>query len=169
MIIRPAPSLPNDFHCGLQTDEWVMTDLFVNRDLVPPSSISSWQDLLKPEYKGKITSFDPRRAGSAQTTVAYLSALFGDDYLKDLYVDQAVTLTADYRQLAEEYPWRTDGLSLTQRRILAAVAHESLGLREIFRRLWHKERRPYLGDQSCYSSIRELALARKEKWCGVRV
>lgn len=64
-----------------------------------------------------------------------------------------------FARLAEEYPWRTDGLSLTQRRILAAVMHESLGLREIFRRLWQKERRPYLGDWSCYSCIRDLALA----------
>lgn len=62
-------------------------------------------------------------------------------------------------RLAEEYPWRSDGLSLTQRRILAAVAGEPLGMSDIFQRLWRKERRPYLGDWSCYASIRELALA----------
>lgn len=68
-------------------------------------------------------------------------------------------LGESFARLAEEYPWRADGLSLTQRRILAAVAPKSLGLRAIFRRLWLKERRPYLGDLSCYSSIRDLALA----------
>jgi ABC-type Fe3+ transport system substrate-binding protein len=99
--ILPSPSLPAEFLCGLQGEEWVMTDLFVNSQLVPPDSIKSWKDLLKPEYKGKIASFDPRRAGSAQTTVAYLNALFGEQYLLDLYVGQDVQLTADYRQLAE--------------------------------------------------------------------
>src|SRR5207237_1211075 len=99
--IRPSPTLPQDFSCALQTAEWVMTDLFVNRDVVPPDSIRSWKDLLKPEYKGKIASFDPRGAGPAQTTVPYLSRLFGLDYLRELYVGQEVALTGDNRQLAE--------------------------------------------------------------------
>jgi hypothetical protein len=64
-----------------------------------------------------------------------------------------------FARLAQEYPWRSDGLSLTQRRILAAVAGEPLDLRDIFRRLWRKESRPYLGDWSCFSTIRDLALA----------
>jgi hypothetical protein len=62
-------------------------------------------------------------------------------------------------RLAEEYPWRSDGLSLTERRILAAVAQEPLAMTAIFRRLWHKERRPFLGDSGCYAIIRDLALA----------
>jgi ABC-type Fe3+ transport system substrate-binding protein len=99
--ILPSPNMPQDFTCGLQTAEWVMTDLFVNPQLVPPDSIKSWKDLLKPEYKGKIASFDPRGAGPAQTTVPYLNRLFGVDYLRDLYVGQEVALTTDNRQLAE--------------------------------------------------------------------
>jgi ABC-type Fe3+ transport system substrate-binding protein len=78
-----------------------MTDLFVNRELVPPDAIRSWKDLLKPEYNGKIASWDPRRPGSAQTTVGYLATLFGEQYIRDLYLGQSVALTADYRQLAE--------------------------------------------------------------------
>jgi ABC-type Fe3+ transport system substrate-binding protein len=100
-FIQPSPSLPKDFNCALQFAEWVMTDLFVNREVVPPDSIRSWHDLLKPEYRGKIASFDPRPAGPAQTTVPYLSRLFGVDYLRDLYVGQQVALTTDNRQLAE--------------------------------------------------------------------
>src|SRR5438105_4691702 len=52
--IQPSPNLPKDFSCALQTAEWVMTDLFVNPQLVPPDSLRSWRDLLKPEYRGKI-------------------------------------------------------------------------------------------------------------------
>ena len=129
----PSPNEPKDFLCGIQGSEWVMTDLFVNRDLVPPSAIASWKDLLRPEYKGKIVSFDPRRAGSAQTTVAYLATLFGEDYLKELYVGQAVQLTADYRQLAEwvargTYPI---GIGLVQANVEPLRA-EGLPLERVF-------------------------------------
>ncbi|HUK59098.1 MAG TPA: extracellular solute-binding protein [Stellaceae bacterium] len=112
----PSPDLPADFRCSFQTAEWVMTDLFVNTSIIKPGEITSWKDLLKPEYKGKIAAYDPRRSGPGQTPVGYLAALFGDDYLKALYVGQDVKLTADNRQLAEwvargEYPV---GIALVQ-------------------------------------------------------
>jgi iron(III) transport system substrate-binding protein len=100
-FMRPSPGLAPDFACGLQTSDWVMTDLFVNREIIPPGTIQSWRDLLKPEYKGKIASFDPRRAGPAHTTVPYLHKMLGLDYLRDLYVGQDVMLASDNRQLAE--------------------------------------------------------------------
>jgi ABC-type Fe3+ transport system substrate-binding protein len=105
-----------DFKCSLQTAEWVMTDLFVNTSIIKPGDIVSWKDLLKSEYKGKIAAFDPRRSGPGQTPVGYLAALFGNDFLKQLYVGQDVKLTADNRQLAEwvargEYPI---GIALVQ-------------------------------------------------------
>jgi ABC-type Fe3+ transport system substrate-binding protein len=112
----PAPDLPADFRCSLQTAEWVMTDLFANTSIVKPGELASWKDLLKAQYKGKIAAFDPRRAGPGQTTVGYLSALFGNEFLKELFIGQQVKLTADNRQLAEwvargEYPI---GMSLVQ-------------------------------------------------------
>ena len=105
----PTPGVGADFRCSLQTAEWVMTDLFANTGIIKPNEIVSWKDLLKPEYKGKIAAFDPRRSGPGQTPVGYLAALFGNDFVKDLYVSQQVKLTADNRQLAEwvargEYP-----------------------------------------------------------------
>jgi ABC-type Fe3+ transport system substrate-binding protein len=112
----PATNLPADFKCSLQAAEWVMTDLFVNASIVKPDEIASWKDLLKPQYKGKIAAFDPRRSGPGQTPVGYLAALFGNEYLHDLYIGQQVKLTADNRQLAEwvargEYPI---GIALVQ-------------------------------------------------------
>lgn len=105
----PTPGVGPGFRCSLQTAEWVMTDLFANTDVIKPNEIASWKDLLKPQYKGKIAAFDPRRSGPGQTPVGYLAALFGNDFVKDLYVGQQVKLTADSRQLAEwvargEYP-----------------------------------------------------------------
>ena len=112
----PSPNLPADFRCSFQTAEWVMTDLFVNTSIIKPGEITSWKDLLKPQYKGKITAYDPRRSGPGQTPVGYLAALFGQDYLKALYLGQDVKLTADNRQAAEwvargEYPI---GIALVQ-------------------------------------------------------
>jgi ABC-type Fe3+ transport system substrate-binding protein len=114
--VKPSPELPRDFTCGIQATDWIMTDLFVNRDMIPPTAIRSWKDLLKPEYRGRIVSHDPRRPGSGGATVGYLGYLFGDQFLQDLYAGQQVALTADYRQLAEwvgrgNYPI---GLSLVQ-------------------------------------------------------
>jgi ABC-type Fe3+ transport system substrate-binding protein len=114
--VGPSPNLPADFRCSFQTAEWVMTDLFVNTSIVKPADIGSWKDLLKPQYKGKIAAYDPRRSGPGQTPVGYLAALFGDQYLTDLYIGQNVKLTADNRQLAEwvargDYPI---GIALVQ-------------------------------------------------------
>ena len=112
----PPADLPADFKCSFQAAEWVMTDLFANTGIVKPGEIASWKDLLKPQYKGKIAAYDPRRSGPGQTPVGYLAALFGHDYLKALYTGQQVKLTADNRQLAEwvvrgEYPI---GIALVQ-------------------------------------------------------
>jgi iron(III) transport system substrate-binding protein len=94
-VLDPAPG----YH--LQTAEWVMTDLTVNRDLVDPRQITTWQDLLKPEYKGRIASFDPRAPGPGQSTAVHLFARFGPSYLEQLYVGQQVQYTRDTRQLGE--------------------------------------------------------------------
>jgi ABC-type Fe3+ transport system substrate-binding protein len=132
-LILPSPQMPKDFYCGLQAAEWVMTDLFVNSQMVKPDSVRSWKDLLKPEYKGKITSWDSRRAGSAQTTVGYLNALFGEEYLKDLFVGQQVVLSADYRQLAESVARGTYpiGIGLVQANI-EQFRKEGLPLERLF-------------------------------------
>jgi ABC-type Fe3+ transport system substrate-binding protein len=132
-LLEASPDMHPDSKCGLLNTQWVMTDLFVNRDLIPPASIRSWRDLLKPEYKGKIASFDPRRPGAAQTTVPYLSRLFGIDYLRDLYVGQEVVLTAEARQLAEwvargAYPI---GIALVQPAV-EPLRDEGLPLERVF-------------------------------------
>lgn len=85
----------------LQTTEYVSGRPVVNTDLVDPKSIGSWNDLLKPEYKGKIASYDPRPGGAGQALGGYLVHTFGLDYLKKLYFGQEITTTRDGRQLVE--------------------------------------------------------------------
>jgi iron(III) transport system substrate-binding protein len=80
---------------------WVMTDLFVNTQTVPLGTLASWKDLLKPEFKGKIISTDPRAGGPGQAVGRYLLHKFGEQFVVDLYKGQDVNLVRDERQVAE--------------------------------------------------------------------
>jgi hypothetical protein len=62
-------------------------------------------------------------------------------------------------RLLQEYPSRSDGLSLTERRIVLAVQEGADTAGEVFRHVWRRERRPYLGDTICFGLIRRLAAA----------
>jgi ABC-type Fe3+ transport system substrate-binding protein len=85
----------------LQTMEYILPDLFINTSMVKKGEITSWKDLLKPQYIGKIASFDPRPGGQGQAVAAYLLNLYGSDFIKQLYAGQKVTYTGDRRQLGE--------------------------------------------------------------------
>lgn len=85
----------------LQPVEFVSGRPVVNSDMIDPKTITSWQDFLKPEYKGKIAAYDPRPGGPGQALATYLVHTFGVDFLKKLYVGQEVTYTRDGRQLVE--------------------------------------------------------------------
>ena len=56
-------------------------------------------------------------------------------------------------RLAQEYPSTRDGLSLSERRLLAAAP----GTREqLFRRAWRKEARPFMGDSFAFRALDRL-------------
>jgi hypothetical protein len=65
-----------------------------------------------------------------------------------------------FDRLSREYPSTRDGLSLTERRILAAAADGAGTAGEVFARVGAREARPYLGDLFCYRIVAELAGAR---------
>ncbi|WP_053226688.1 hypothetical protein [Solirubrobacter soli] len=57
-------------------------------------------------------------------------------------------------RLAQEYPSTRDGLSLSERRLLAAAP----GTREqLFQRAWRKEARPFMGDTIAFKTLDRLA------------
>jgi ABC-type Fe3+ transport system substrate-binding protein len=75
--------------------------VFINTNLVKPDELTSWRDLLKPQYKGKIATFDPTIDGQGAGHAAYLDIKFGTDFVKQLYQGQAVQVSRDNAQLAD--------------------------------------------------------------------
>jgi ABC-type Fe3+ transport system substrate-binding protein len=90
----------------LQTSEYVEGWTTINTEQVQPAQVTTAQDFLKPEFNGKIASFDPRRGGPGQATATFLLLTFGDEYVRRLYLGQKVAYTTEYRQLAD---WITRG------------------------------------------------------------
>lgn len=90
-----------------QGSEYVFAQPFLNRNIIKPGEITTWKDLLKPEYRGKIAAVDPRGPGQGQATAAYLAHVFGQDFVKQLYVDQKAVLSRDSRQAVE---WMVRGV-----------------------------------------------------------
>ena len=64
-----------------------------------------------------------------------------------------------FDRLGREYPWTRDGLSLTERRLLAAIAEGAESAGEAFVRGAAREARPYLGDTWAFAAIERLARA----------
>jgi hypothetical protein len=63
-----------------------------------------------------------------------------------------------FDRVAREYPSTRDGLSLTERRILAAVAEEVPTAGAVFERVSAREIRPFLGDTWCFDRMTRLTL-----------
>jgi hypothetical protein len=64
-----------------------------------------------------------------------------------------------FDRLSREYPSTRDGLSLTERRVLAAVADGAPDAGTAFVRAGARETRPYLGDTWCFAMMDRLARA----------
>jgi iron(III) transport system substrate-binding protein len=74
----------------------------VNTNLVKPSELKSYWDLLQPKWKGKIVSQD-LRVGSArnQMYTVYVRKDLGPEYLKRLYGEMDVTISRNLPQIAD--------------------------------------------------------------------
>jgi hypothetical protein len=62
-----------------------------------------------------------------------------------------------FDRLSREYPATRDGLSLTERRVLAAVADGAPDAGTAFVRAGARETRPYLGDTTCFARMDQMA------------
>lgn len=84
----------------------------VNRDYADPTHIKTSQDLLRPEFKGKISVEDPTVPGSGANVAAYYLLQHGEDFVRKLYGEQAV-VTRDNRQRADWLVRGTQPLALS--------------------------------------------------------
>ena len=72
-----------------------------NTDLVKAEELVSYNDLLKPSFKGKIAMGDPTITGASNAFVAMVTQYFmGRDFIKQL-VKQEPAVSRDERQLTE--------------------------------------------------------------------
>lgn len=78
-----------------------LAEITYNTDLLDPSEIQSYQDLLDPKWKGQIIARDPRLAGSSQSTVLYF-LLMGEDFLRALLTEQDIVIVDDALQAANQ-------------------------------------------------------------------
>ena len=62
-----------------------------------------------------------------------------------------------FDRLSREYPAMRDGLSLTERRVLAAVVDGAPDAGTAFVRAGARETRPYMGDTTCFSRMDQMA------------
>ncbi|MSP38588.1 MAG: extracellular solute-binding protein [Deltaproteobacteria bacterium] len=74
--------------------------IWYNSDLVKPSELRSFEDLLNPKWKGKIGFLDPRTPGGGDSHWSYMWQVKGEDYLKNLAA-QDLFLGRDQRVLSE--------------------------------------------------------------------
>jgi ABC-type Fe3+ transport system substrate-binding protein len=84
----------------LRTQATVQSIPFFDPETVKPP-LTSWKQLLQPEFTGKIVAYDPRAGGPGQQMVGYIGATFGMDFLKALYIGQKAVFSQDSRQMAE--------------------------------------------------------------------
>lgn len=83
------------------SSQYVSGKVLINTDVIDVDDIHTWDDLLSPEYSGKIASHDPRGSGGGQILAVYLDDQKGDEYLEALYNGQNVEFSTDYRQITD--------------------------------------------------------------------
>ena len=74
---------------------------FINTRFVPAAELKSVKDLLNPKWRGKISVFDPTDAGTGSNTAAALYVQFGEEFIKNLFVDQKPVFSRDKRQMED--------------------------------------------------------------------
>lgn len=74
---------------------------YVNRDVIPPSGLSSLRQLLDPGLAGKIIMDDPRQDGAGLNTAFVFRMGYGEDFLRKLFTTQKIVFSRDRRQQVE--------------------------------------------------------------------
>jgi len=79
---------------------YLTESIWYNSDLAKPAELRSYDDFLKPKWKGKIGLLDPRTPGAGDSNWSFMWDVKGEEYLKK-FVQQDLLLGRDQRVLAE--------------------------------------------------------------------
>ncbi len=81
----------------------VRSDMAYNTTLVETKEFTSYWDLLKSKWKGKIAAIDPRLAGFPEGFLqfAYYHADLGAKFLRQLFGEMDITISRDGRQIVD--------------------------------------------------------------------
>lgn len=106
----------------------------INPQVVNESELGTFDDLLNPKWRGKISMEDPTVTGQGAGNAAYIYLRKGEEFFRRLYVDQQPVFSRDDRQMADWlargiYPV-TNGLSpeAVQPLIQEGLPAKSIGL-----------------------------------------
>lgn len=81
----------------------VRSDMAFNTALVDPGDFTSYWDLVKPKWKGKIAAMDPKLPGfpSGLLQFSYYHPELGAKFLRQLFGEMDMTLSREARQLVD--------------------------------------------------------------------
>lgn len=79
----------------------VRESFIINTDKVKENELRRYSDLLDPKWKGKMSFLDPSVAGTGGNQGAFLYTVFGEDFVKKLFVDQQPMISRERRQLTD--------------------------------------------------------------------
>lgn len=80
--------------------------VFVNRGLASSKEVANLDDILKPEFRGKIATYDPSRVNGASMTIAVLYKNMGEAFVRKLLLDQRPIFASNPRNVAD---WLSEG------------------------------------------------------------
>jgi iron(III) transport system substrate-binding protein len=75
--------------------------LFINTDHVKPDEVRHIKDLLNPKWRGKISTEDPTTTGAGANMAARIYSQLGEEFVKNLYIDQKPVRTRERRQMTD--------------------------------------------------------------------
>ena len=85
----------------LRLVSYVQPSFFINTAAVSPDEFRSGRELLDPKWRGKISAEDPTVPGSGVFTATRFYLAFGEEGVKQLYIDQKPAFSREPRQLTD--------------------------------------------------------------------
>lgn len=111
----------------------VATLLFINTDHVKPDEMRQIKDLLNAKWRGKISTEDPTTTGAGSNMAARLYDQVGEEFVKQLYIEQKPVRTRDRRQMTDWLARGTQPICLNCREDdVRPLMKEGFKLLEIF-------------------------------------